>query len=107
MTPPGRASTVRALTPLRIEVTPMKLSWKKTARTTVPAAWRPAWAVAVTALLSAMALVAVGITQEPGLDTRADQRRRERLTQSTGPASPEVATTVVAAASPTNAPTGF
>ena len=74
----------------------MRLSWKTTARTAVPAA-----------LLSAMALVAVGTTQEPGLDTRADQRRRERFTQSTGPASPEVTTTAVATSNPANAPTGF
>ena len=85
----------------------MRFSWKKTVRTTVPAAWQPSWAAAGTALLTAMGLVAVGVTQEPGLDTRADQRRRERLTQSTGPASPEVTPTAVATSSPTNAPTGF
>ena len=85
----------------------MRLSWNKTARTTVPATWQPSWAAGATALFAAMGLVAVGLSQEPGLDTRADERRRERLTQGTGPVSPEAATTVAATASPTNAPTGF
>jgi len=77
----------------------------------VPAAWRPSSAAAAAALLCATALVAVGISQEPAQDTRADQRRRERFTQvNTGVVAAEAAAAVgapVAAAALTNAPTGF
>lgn len=90
----------------------MRFSWNKTASTTTAAAWRPSAAIMGATGLSAMVLVAVGITQEPQQDTRADERRRQRFTQSTGIVSPEVVTATTSATTtvtsfPTNAPTGF
>jgi CxxC motif-containing protein (DUF1111 family) len=86
----------------------MRFSWNTTSRPT-PAAWCPSGAVVGTAVISAVVLVAVGITQEPQQDTRADERRRERFTLRTGPVSPETATTsaTTTTTGPTNAPTGF
>ena len=88
----------------------MRFSWNRTSRTAPAAAWRPSGAVASTAVISAVVLVGVGVTQEPQQDTRADERRRERFTQGTGVVSAEAATTtatVTATSGPTNAPTGF
>jgi CxxC motif-containing protein (DUF1111 family) len=62
-------------------------------------------------VIGAAVLVSVGIMQEPAQDTRADERRRERLSISGGPVSAEAATatttTTATTSTPTNAPTGF
>ena len=82
----------------------MRLSSKISVRSAAPAPVR-LLVVPAAALFGVVLIAATAATQDPQLDTRADERRRERFTND-GSIAPETLTTATVRP-PTEAPSGF